>query len=142
MAARRSGIGTRLAQMAGVTMARMRRLLSHVTVDRLLCDKMFEGEMYQGEAEDTRAVLYLLAYYAEQVRDAWDGAGALAASFLALKKAWSQLVGAALLPGPLRQEDVAAWHAAQLAHQRLSSHTPSGWCAPSITTAYIYPSIP
>ena len=84
----------------------------------LLCDKMYEADMYQGDAAATRTVLYLLAYYAQQLKDAWTEA-AVVASFLALKTAWTHCVAAALVPGPLTRDDVAAWHAAQLEHQRL-----------------------
>ena len=88
-------------------------------VARILSDKMFEGDVYKGEAEDTRVAVYLVHYYlAHRCQDL--PMDKEKASFAALKKCCAEL---SLLHNMWKTvndcAEVRPLHEAQLEHQRL-----------------------
>ena len=92
-------------------------------IDRILADKMFQGEIYKGDADDTRGVVYLLQYYLAELLKGTDQMMSERASFLALKICCTQLhdLHHNWQP-PSSVEDVRPLHEAQLEHQRLFVH--------------------
>ena len=95
-------------------------LASASKIRRIMHEKMFEGDTYKGEAHDTRALVFLLAYYAAHLRDAVENFSAVADSFLALKHCCKEMYKTYACQHPLQEEeDVRAWREAQLNHQQI-----------------------
>ena len=93
---------------------------SESKVRRIFHEKMFDGDLYKGEAHDTRALVSLLAYYAVHLRDALENFALICDSFLALKKCCTEMSLANRGPSPLREEEeVRPWRDAQLRHQEI-----------------------
>ena len=92
---------------------------SKTKIERILADKMFEGETYKGDADDTRGAVYLLQYYLAEILQDSDQMIPERASFHALKICCVHLHDLHLnWQAPSAVEEVRPLHEAQLEHQR------------------------
>ena len=87
-------------------------------VERILHDKMFEGEVYKGEAHDTRRVVYLLQYYLDVLFANSDILLQERNSFRAMKDSCASLYELETRLCVNREEDVKQLHTLQLRHQQ------------------------
>ena len=92
-------------------------------IQRILHEKMFDGDTYKGDAHDTRALVFVLAYYATYLRDTVMDLAEVCDSFLALKHCCKEMYRIYACQRPLQvEEDVKTWREAQLNHQRIFRH--------------------
>ena len=95
-------------------------LASASKIRRILQEKMFEGDVYKGDAHDTSALVFLLAYYATHLRDAVANFADICDSFLALKHCCKEMYKAYACQRRLEvEENVRPWRDAQINHQKI-----------------------
>ena len=96
------------------------QVCSESKVRRIFHEKMFDGDLYKGEAHDTKALVSLLAYYATRLRDALENFALICDSFLTLKQCCTEMSLANRGLSPLQtEEEVCAWRQAQIMHQEI-----------------------